>query len=397
MVKSGFDWLKEHMWDAIGIVSVALLIALFAFLLAPVGVSIDVWGYLSVGIDYAHAAPDFPTVEATNTNGVGADPVTVNLPADIQAGELLIAIVEFSLSSGFSATWPAGWTEIFTPKEQSDSRLEARYKVADGEEGASFTIDMDQARFGYSITFRISGYTGTPEGDTASNWGSEPDPPNLTPSWGEADTLWLAAYGGAHCLDTGGYPADYSNGLEDCDSGKRGVAKAERELKASSENPGTFTVVADTNWVAATIAVQPAAACSPDISNTPDSWSVNSGDPLLAGSNYSTGLTYFTVTNSSGGPVDISIYGTDMAGGGYTWDLADDGSPGDMTYALKAGLSGGDYTIIVRETEPYNILVSALGNGLTQDWGLRFWAPTVFDEDDNNGKSGSVIIEAECS
>ena len=138
------------------------------------------------------------------------------------------------------------------------------------------------------------------------------------------------------------------------------------------------------------------AGCSESIENLPASWTVNAGDPVLPNSDYSTGLTFFTVENLSGGAVDITISGTDMTGGGYTWDLADDGSPGDMTYALKAGLDGGDYTIIVRETATYNTLVSSLADSGTQDWGLKMWTPTTFDNEGNE-KSGTITLTAVCN
>lgn len=136
-----------------------------------------------------------------------------------------------------------------------------------------------------------------------------------------------------------------------------------------------------------------AAACSPNISNAPDNWSINGGTPVVANSNYATGLTNFSVTNSSGGAVSIGIKGTDMTGGGYTWTLSDTATPGDMVYGLKAGLSGGDYTIVVNKAGSNN-LTASLGDGLSQDWGLKLWTPTVFD--DGNPKEGTVTLTGTC-
>lgn len=134
--------------------------------------------------------------------------------------------------------------------------------------------------------------------------------------------------------------------------------------------------------------------CTPSIEVDPSSWSVNSGTPVDEDSNYTTGLTYFTITNNSGGDVTITIGGTDMAGGGYTWDLSDDGSNGDMVYGMYAGLSGGSYNIVVKEDTPYNTLVSGLADEGTQDFGLSIYTPTVFD--DGNAKSGAITLTAVC-
>lgn len=134
--------------------------------------------------------------------------------------------------------------------------------------------------------------------------------------------------------------------------------------------------------------------CSPSISLNVSSWNVNSGDFVTQGSDYVSGLAYFRITNNSGGAVTITISGTDMTGGGYTWDLDDGGSPGNMIYALKAGLSGGDYTIIVRETATYNTLVASLEDEATQDFGLKIWTPTVYS--DGNIKSGNITLSVIC-
>lgn len=136
--------------------------------------------------------------------------------------------------------------------------------------------------------------------------------------------------------------------------------------------------------------------CSPNYYIAPSGWNINGGNPVSESSNYATGLTYFTVTNNnSGGAIDITISGSDMTGGGYTWDLADNGSPGDMIYGLYAGLSGGDYTIIVKESAPYNTLVSSLANNDAQDFGLKIYTPTNFD--DGNDKSGGITLTVVCS
>jgi hypothetical protein len=136
-------------------------------------------------------------------------------------------------------------------------------------------------------------------------------------------------------------------------------------------------------------------ACSPSIELDVSSWNVNSGSPVSENSNYATGLTYFTITNNSGGAVTITIGGTDLTGGGYTWDLDDAGSPGNMIYALKAGLSGGDYTIVVKESATYNELVAGLADSGTQDFGLKLWTPTDFTNE-NNAKTATITLTATC-
>ena len=136
-------------------------------------------------------------------------------------------------------------------------------------------------------------------------------------------------------------------------------------------------------------------ACSPSISLNVSSWSVNGGSPVATSSNYATGIAYFRITNNSGGAVTITIGGTDMTGGN-AWDLADDGSPGNMIYGMYAGLDDADdlYDIIVRETATYNTLVAGLVDAATQDFGLKIWTPTVYT--DGVAKSGNITLTVTC-
>jgi len=133
--------------------------------------------------------------------------------------------------------------------------------------------------------------------------------------------------------------------------------------------------------------------CSPSIDVEQSSWNINSGNPVSEDSTYNTGLDWCTITNNSGGAVTIYIQGADMVGGGYTWDLSDDASNGDMVYGMHAGLYGGSYNIIVKESAT-NVLKAGLADSGTQDFGLQIYTPTVFD--DGNGKSGAVTITAVC-
>ena len=137
------------------------------------------------------------------------------------------------------------------------------------------------------------------------------------------------------------------------------------------------------------------AGCSPSISLNTASWSVNSGNSVSTSSTYTTGLTYFTVTNDdSGGAITITIHGADMTGGGYTWTLSDTATPGNMVHGMKAGLSGESYNITVKKNTPYNTLVSGLANNATQDFGLKLYTPTVYS--DGNDKSGPITLTVAC-
>ena len=125
-----------------------------------------------------------------------------------------------------------------------------------------------------------------------------------------------------------------------------------------------------------------------DISNSPNN---NNFGVLSESSITATGLTHFTITNNSASDVNITIGGTDMTGG-ITWELSDTATPGTNRYGLKAGLELSSYNITVKETGPFNTLVSGLAASGTQKWGLQLLAPTSFT--DGVAKSGTVTLTA---
>lgn len=125
----------------------------------------------------------------------------------------------------------------------------------------------------------------------------------------------------------------------------------------------------------------------PSISNTPDNYAFGT---VAEGSITATVLTYFTVTNNSAFAVNITISGTDMTGG-VPWTLSDTATQGPDTCGLKAGLEGGDYTIVVKKSSP-NFLVENLAASGLQGWGLQLLAPTTFS--DGGTKTGTVTLTA---
>lgn len=112
---------------------------------------------------------------------------------------------------------------------------------------------------------------------------------------------------------------------------------------------------------------------------------------LSADETSATGLTYFTVTNYGEEAIDIAIKGTDLEGS-LTWTLSDDGNNGTDIYALLAGLDGGSYNIVVKKNSPYNDLVSSLGAGSSQDWGLQIEAPVNIDEGSEKTATVSLVV-----
>lgn len=225
----------------------------------------------------------FPVVEATNNSAEGVNTAshTVNLPANIQAGETLFC---FFSSDFTTVTFPVGWTKIYGEA----SYLSVGWRKADGLEGPTMLVTTDASKQSVHITYRISGAPDPtitpPEASVgASQDNSTPNPDSLTVSGGSDEYLWIAVAGSDDGTDLyTSYPVDYGNG-ESYQSAESSVgcnvAVARRELEAETENPGNFVIENNERWYAVTIAVYPEEIPPAGLENK----SANMGAKMIAG------------------------------------------------------------------------------------------------------------------
>jgi len=216
-----------------------------------------------------------PAVIATRNGGnnaVNNTDHTVNMPAGVESGDLLIAL--FSADGNSAITFPGGWTQLYQQANGVSVISGVWYRVSDGGEGATITVTTGAAEMSGHTTFRITGYYGTPEvGVVATGTSVNPNPPNLAPSWGAENSLWIAVCG----YDVGNsgslisaYPAGYTDGRDDRPSAIEGGASGSANLtnNNAAENPGTFTITFAEEWVANTIAIAPSQSIDIDVSAT---------------------------------------------------------------------------------------------------------------------------------
>lgn len=193
-------------------------------------------------------AVEFPVVEATNTsvNDASVTTHTVSLPSGIQAGELLLIVVRCSgISSG-----PSGWSTAGSAAFDT-----FWWKIATGSEGSTVTFTTSAGTSSAHISARISGGVSAEVSSEATGSSTAPNPPSFSPSWGSTKTLWLA-YASFANVSLTSYPSGYTGGVVSTGSVARNAC-AFRANKASSEDPGSFTLNGATGWRAWTLAIQP--------------------------------------------------------------------------------------------------------------------------------------------
>lgn len=196
------------------------------------------------------------------------------MPATVDSGDLLLAFVH--VRNAGTWTKPSGWSEI--PKigggnlsqagGGSVGKFDGFYKIADGsEDGTTPTWTASTGTTAVWHSFRVTTWHGTtpPEGTTTSGDATNANPPSASPSWGSDDNLFFAIAGNSATGETTGFtaaPTNYinlqSNGTSSGGSTVN-LASSNRQLAASSDDPGTFTPNSNRFWAAATVVVRPAA------------------------------------------------------------------------------------------------------------------------------------------
>lgn len=220
---------------------------------------------LTFPITLFSGASSFPIVDATNTSNTSSATTshTVNLPAGIVAGNLLIIVFgNFTAASTVTIT---GYTQLVT-QTNTNGRLTVLYKTATGSEGSTVSATTSGAgTISAHNSYRISGWSGTPEAATTSGTDANPNPPSLTPSWTTTKTLWIAATNADRVgasLTVSAFPSGYSGGIQN--TGTLPVQPATCtgsawvNSQAASEDPGTFSLSNSVSWSSATIGIQPA-------------------------------------------------------------------------------------------------------------------------------------------
>ncbi len=193
----------------------------------------------------------FPVVESTNNYSRNTSSATnvVTLPSGIASGDLVI----LQVSGGSTAATtnpiqlPAGWTTLYTNIKGGMTNprwTHVMYIVATGAM-SNVTVTYDAASTCTSCSYRISGFTETPTGTgnqidtstTAPNPGSHTVPVG----WGSnPHVLWITFINTGVTTVTA--PSGYGNKISPGSSSYNSAHSARKELQATSDDPGTWSL-----------------------------------------------------------------------------------------------------------------------------------------------------------
>lgn len=208
----------------------------------------------------------FPQIANSGVGGGAGNSTSVTLTFSAVSGKPLLVIFGKDGIDAVTSISGTGWAQIGTVPETAAMWGAVYWKVADGDDAltVNYATGTETTRY---IALQIDGWEGTspPEVAYFSNVqagavSTTPDPPSLSPSWGAADTLWIAAYiwDNSTRLHVA-YPSGYtSNQITDgsVSSSAVGVAASTREANTATENPGAGEISSEEQWLAITIAVR---------------------------------------------------------------------------------------------------------------------------------------------
>ena len=188
---------------------------------------------------------------------------TINLPASIAAGDLLVAwIGDQTISSTYDTGAPSGWTRL----ETITSSHIVYYRYASGSEGSTQVFTTYYTTSVVAFVVRITGAmlnVAPVLGNSATGGDTAPDPPSCFPDWSINDILWLA-FGTTLSATVTGYPSGYSGGTWISHS-PRSSFTAWKASAVATENPGAFATGTTAAWTTQTLAVRPAVSVFPVI------------------------------------------------------------------------------------------------------------------------------------
>ncbi len=192
----------------------------------------------------------------------------VDMPATVDAGDLLLVLFTNDMAAGGTTTTPAGWTSKASDAQNNAVRGGVYVKVADGTEDAT-TVDFvtSAAEEASAQVYRIpsgewSGTTAGVEVSAVSGASTNaPNPASLNPgAWGTENTLWIAYTGASSYTSVTTYPTSFSGGvhnLSNTGTGGASTSSAWFESAVASVDPGAFAVANTTDSVAYTIGIRP--------------------------------------------------------------------------------------------------------------------------------------------
>ncbi|MFT4055011.1 MAG: putative Ig domain-containing protein [Novosphingobium sp.] len=223
--------------------------------------SLGATAQVSFDLNVATSATIAVADQTETWNSADATAVTVAMPAIVNAGDILVAVmsVDGTVTVTWDGTTTGTWTQRAAYSANSNQHLLAIYtRMADGTEGGKvLNIGLSGSQQAVTRVLRVTGASGAVEVSAYARGNAVvADPPALTPSWSNA-SLYITALALDGTATIGSGPSGYSGFTSrvSSTSGQSTNATAWK-LGSGAEDPGAYAISATSNWVGATLALQ---------------------------------------------------------------------------------------------------------------------------------------------
>lgn len=197
-----------------------------------------------------------------SVDNTGTTTHTVNLPASIVAGNLLVVFIAVHSAQTIGGTLTSEYTALLSPVTSHGDTFAIYYKTATGSEGATVGFTTGSNRRSSHASLQIQSWGDAVQISTGtSGTGTAIDPDSFTPSGITTDltiAVCVSAVGQTGGQNFSGFPTDY-DGDAQSESDDCSLAYAYRSI-GGTEDPGAFTADVSTAWLAYTIGVEEGAA-----------------------------------------------------------------------------------------------------------------------------------------
>ena len=219
----------------------------------------------------------FPTVRARQSSSRGSDATSHDIALGVTPNSGDLIVIAWATDGSGAANFSTSATRVdgtgswaFTAGFADENHTAGcnggiRYRVADGTEPSTLRFTTSASEHFCARAYVIQAGTFDSTTPITVTRGTEAATaavvtPNCDPAGGAADFLWITGYAADDDDESTAAPTNYSNfvcieSAQSTTSCSLGIA--DRELNATSENPGDFTMAAAEEHIPWTLAIHP--------------------------------------------------------------------------------------------------------------------------------------------
>jgi hypothetical protein len=223
---------------------------------------------IPIGLMGRSEPPSFPILRSTNNHAPLslATSHPINLPAGVQAGDLLI-VAYMCVAAGdmSSMPTPSGWDPIAFVDLSPGGVLSHGVRIISREAPSALsTVTVTSPGFSSGVcsnSYCFSKWTQVAGSAFVEGSSSGPKPPNLAPSgWGANPRVtWISLMAiRASVVSVTGTSSGFGNDFTSTTGGAPfgRISSSRRDERAASLDPGAWSLSGSQDWAAATIAVR---------------------------------------------------------------------------------------------------------------------------------------------